>query len=304
VSVTRRYGSVAKAKSAVKGGGAGSDTIRRLKADETLKVRFLQNPEDWHGVYSHYVGDKPEWCSRGEDEKKKCRHCEDGIRRSKYALANVLLVKESKTVVFQMPASLADKVLKHYSRNDNTVLDRDYDLVREGAGKNDTRYDAFPDAPKRKDLTRYELHDIEEVIGADLGEDGESDEPEDEEPKSTRKPSRPVKKSRHEDEDDEDEEDEEEDEDGEEDQYAELDRAELKAEIKKYDSGFVAKKSQSDEDLRDILRKLAEDEGEDEDEEEEERPRNRKSRDSGLDEFRSSKSSKTGKSRPVVRRAR
>lgn len=78
-------------------------------------------------------------------------------------------------------------------------------------------------------------------------------------------------------EDDEDIEDEDaveeepEDEDEAADPLAELDRTEIKAEIKKFQQDFVAKKSQTDDDLRDILRGL---QGggveEDEDEEDEE----------------------------------
>jgi hypothetical protein len=60
----------------------------------------------------------------------------------------------------------------------------------------------------------------------------------------------------------------EEDEEDEADPYADLDRTALKAELKKRDASFVAKKSQTDDDLRDLLR--AGDGGDDEADEEEE----------------------------------
>lgn len=71
---------------------------------------------------------------------------------------------------------------------------------------------------------------------------------------------------------DEPEEDEaEEDEAEETDPYASMDRAELKAELKKRDPDFVAKKSQSDDDLRELLRAdSSDDEAEEEDDEDEE----------------------------------
>lgn len=72
----------------------------------------------------------------------------------------------------------------------------------------------------------------------------------------------------------EEEADEDEDEAEEADPYASMDRAELKAELKKRDPEFVAKKSQSDDDLRDLLRADSSDDEaeEEEDDEEEEEP--------------------------------
>lgn len=75
---------------------------------------------------------------------------------------------------------------------------------------------------------------------------------------------------------DDDEEDEEEADEESADPYADLDRAALKAELKKRDSSFQARKSQSDDDLRDLLRAGDSDaaaaEGEDDEEEDEPEP--------------------------------
>lgn len=76
-------------------------------------------------------------------------------------------------------------------------------------------------------------------------------------------------------EDDEPEDEPEEDEAEEEDPYADMDRTALKAALVKLDASFKARKSQSDDDLRTLLRESAssdDDEPEDEDEEEEEAP--------------------------------
>ena len=67
---------------------------------------------------------------------------------------------------------------------------------------------------------------------------------------------------------DEDVEDEEEVEEDTTDEYEGMDRTELKAALKARDASFVAKKSQTDDDLRDLLRES----GDDEEEEEEEEP--------------------------------
>lgn len=306
-AVTKRYGSVKRARAAMKG-GSGSGAIFRLKADETLKVRFLQEPDDWHEAYHHYIDQKFYWCSR-----RNCEHCDGGNRPRKAALANVVIMASprdgdvGRVVVMQMPPSLADQVLKRHEKF-GTILDRDYDLSREGSGLNDTKYSVDYDDRKRRDLSRWDdkIHDITAIVSADLvSSGGGTSGDDDEEPRSTKKSSR---RSSHEDEDEDDyEDDEDEDSEEDEDEFAELDRSELKREIKKLDPDFVAKKSQSDEDLREILRDLAssEDSEEEDDEEEDERPRgsSKKSKYDGLNEFKAKPAAKKTTVR-AVRRSR
>lgn len=261
--LTKRYGSAKKARQSLKGGG-GSGVLRRIKADETVKVRFLQEPEDWEEAYYHWIGDKFVWCNRS----RNCMGCKAGDRAKKTVLANAVELAAGKVVIMQMPPSLADQVLKRHEKYE-TVMDRDYDLSREGSGLSDTRYSVDYDMPKKRNLDRYDLHDIPEQILAELGDDEEEEDA----PRSTKKP---VKKSSRRDDDDEYEDDEDEDEE-EQNDFSDLDRNELKREIKKLDPDFVAKKSQTDDDLRAYLWDLnyAEDsvEENDDDEEEDERPR-------------------------------
>jgi hypothetical protein len=270
--VTRRYGSASKARSAIRGRGSSNSPLTRVKPDETLKVRYLQEPEDWEEAYYHYIDNVFIWCSR----KKSCEGCSGGIKASKVVLANALDVKQNKVIIIQMPTTLADSVLRRYEKFGDTVMDRDYDLVREGSGQNDTRYSADYDPPKKRDLLRYETYDIAAMILAELGEDAEESEPEDEAPRSSKSSNNSSRRtSLHADEDeDEDEEEEEDDfeEEEEEDELADLDRSELKSRIKSLDPDYVVKKSFTDDDLRDTLRDLIADSDEDEDEEEEDEP--------------------------------
>lgn len=311
--VTKRYGSAAKARAAVKGGGS-NNALRRLKAEETVKVRFLQEPEDWHEAWYHYVDDKFSWCSQA----RSCPGCSVGNRARKIVLANAVIMhsdrdgEAGKVVVMQMPTTLADQVLKRHERFE-TVLDRDYDLSREGTTKNDTKYSVDYDEKKRRDLSRWEdkIHDITAIVSSDISQNSSSDDSgedeDDEEPRSTKKSSR---RSSHEDEDYEDEDEDDEDDEDAEDEFADLDRTELKREIKKLDPDYVVRKSQSDDDLREVLRELSEgSEDEDEDEDEEEPPRrsSKKSKYSGLDEFKKPAAKKAVAKKPaarVVRRSR
>lgn len=296
MAVAKAYGSIKNAKSSMKKRGGGANgVIVRLKAEETLKVRFLTEPDQWFEAQFHWPkGQKfPSWCS----QEKSCANCKSGDNPRTCVLANVLDREGGKVVVMQMPGSLAQQVFKRYEKFDGTVMDRDYELSREGSSLEDTKYMVDYDAPSRFNGKRYasSLHDIEEIILADMGDSDGDDDEEDEEPRSSKKSSPARPKSRHADEDEDDEEDGEELED----EYDELDRSELKAAIKEYDPDFAAKKSQTDEDLREILRDLASDEEEDDededDEEEDEAPAPRrsskssKSRRDGLDEFKPEK---------------
>jgi len=181
-------------------GGGGSGVLRRIKADETVKVRFLQEPEDWEEAYYHWIGDKFVWCNRS----RNCMGCKAGDRAKKTVLANAVELAAGKVVIMQMPPSLADQVLKRHEKYE-TVMDRDYDLSREGSGLSDTRYSVDYDMPKKRNLDRYDLHDIPEQILAELGDDEEEEDA----PRSTKKP---VKKSSRRDDDDEYEDDEDDDE--------------------------------------------------------------------------------------------
>lgn len=121
--------------------------------------------------------------------------------------------------------------------------------------------------------TEYEGKDQSEIVavfpaaelaeGGDAAVDGDDDEGEDgeeEEPEYGSPEDEVEEEAEEEAVEDEVEEDE--------DPYADLDRAALKAELKKRDPAFVAKKSQTDDDLRDLLR-AGDGEAEEPDEEEE-----------------------------------
>lgn len=299
-ALTKRFGTAKQAKAALKG-GTGSGLLRRLKADETVKVRFLQDLEDWEEGWYHWLGGNFQWCSR----MNSCEGCKSGDRARKIVLANAVVIasdndkEQGKVVVMQMAPTLAMSLVKFHEKR-GTLLDRDYDLTREGSGLNDTVYSADPDDPKKRNLARFatELHDIPALISAEMGSTEDDDEDEEEEPRSTKKPGPKKSSSRRRDEEDDYEDDEEEDE---QDDFSSLNRSELKLEIKKLDRDFVAKKSQSDDDLRAYLWDLnyaedtsdGDDDGEEDEEDERSVHRSRSSRPAvktksrrGMDEFK------------------
>lgn len=299
-------------------GNRSNSALRRFKSGgETIKVRFLEEPSDWFEAHYHWLGGKFQWCS----QDKSCEGCKSGDRPRSLVLANAVIFgsederEHGKVVVMQMPPTLANTLLKFHEKR-HTLLDRDYDLTREGSGQNDTVYSADPDDPKARKMSRFanSFHDIEAIITAEIGGGDTEDDDDDDEPRSTHK--KVVKKSskRREEEDDDEYEDEDEsdEEDEEQDDFSDLDRSELKQAIKKIEPDFVAKKSQSDEDLRAYLWDLSYAEDGDEDEEDdidyelrkEEERRKKKPKSSGLDEFKNKPSATKARGRAVVRRSR
>jgi hypothetical protein len=277
----------------MKGGGANG-VLRRLKADETITVRFLEDPGEWVEAYYHWIGKNFIWCS----QDKKCVGCVGGVKKGKTGIANALIVSSpesgeaGKVKAIQLPTTLADPLAARAEKLEErgrSITDHDIDLWRQGSGQNDTKYGFDPDDRKKRDLSRYEssLHDILQIIDSEIETQvvPSDDDAEEEEPRSTK---RPAKKSRHEDEDDEyEDEDSEEDDDP----IMGMDRTELKAEIRKIDPEFVFKKSQTDDVLREFLYDHQNEE-EDDEEEEEEPPRRPAKKAStkpksyrGLDEF-------------------
>src|SRR3546814_5500627 len=53
---------------------------------------------------------------------------------------------------------------------------RDFNISRKGEGKKGTRYYATPRAPSHRNLSKYELHDLEEIIEAMGATPGAEDE--------------------------------------------------------------------------------------------------------------------------------
>lgn len=283
-ALTKRYGSAKNARRSVKGGG-GNGVLRRLKADEVLKVRFLQEPEDWEEGYYHYLNGKFQWCNR----TRKCDGCRSQDRARKIVLANAVDLEKGQVVIMQMPPTLADQVLKRYDKWE-TVMDRDYELSREGSGQNDTRYSVDYDPPKKRNLDRYELHDIAENILAEIGDDDE-DEDDDEEPRSTKgsrsKGKAAARRVRRQDEDD-DEDDFDDDDTDDEDEDEDDDYTPRSRRTKTPARAARRKSRHPDEDDED-----EEEDPEDDEDVEDERPRRsvKKTKGGGLKEFKKSTTS-------------
>lgn len=236
-----------------------SGLFRKIAPDERIKLRFIVEIPQWERGYYHYIADadiKFMWCSR----RKNCPRCEINHKPTPVWLANAVDIEAGKVQIIQVPAGIANQLYERFEKY-KTICDRDYEISRKGSTLNDTVYMLDWDDKLKRNLSSRKPADIPAAILMELGLEPQDEESEDEVPSAYRGKTGSKKSSRYQ-EPDEDEDDEEE----EDDQYEDLSRSELKSEIKKYDAGFVAKKSQSDEDLLQILRELASDEDDEEEE--------------------------------------
>lgn len=185
--------SIKALKSSLKKGSSGS-YLERIK-EEGFLARFLQEPEEWIEYFEYY------------DEADKAFYPEvDGVtlptdsksgervKPSKRYLANAINVNENKVVPLVLPKSVAGILLKRYEKY-GTLLDRDYELSREGTGF-DTEYDAVGEPPSRMNLSKYDPLDLIQVLESQLpgGDEDEDDDDEDDTPR--RKPSKSSKSSK------------------------------------------------------------------------------------------------------------
>jgi hypothetical protein len=291
---TKTYGSVREARKSLKkrGGASAGILVRLTETEEEMEVRFLQEPDEWSEAWSHWIAKKFYWCSND----KKCEYCESDQAR-KLVLANVIQRSTGKVVVVQMAPSLADDVLRRYDKFGDSITGCDWSLSRSGTGLG-TKYRADALKESKVNFTRYQLHDIGQIVDNELAaQNGDDPEEEDEEPRSSkRRPVRPSKPARlakrRQDEDEEEDDDYEDDVDEDDEEEEEEERPKRRRSAPARRPSKPKRRHPDEDDEEDD----EDEETEEEDEEEEERPRpvkkkpsSRRSSD-GYDEFKPEKS--------------
>lgn len=200
-----RAGSIKNLKQSLK---SKAGKTRTIPSEDSITVRFLDEPEDFYGYYQHWFKTGPKPCVEGD-----CEGCNDDdpeIRRKSFRyLANAYVVDDQKVQPVELPKSLVEQLVGYFEKK-GTLLDRDYDLSKSGSGMTDTKYLASPDSPSKMNLSRFKKLDLANILASMLDDDDEDDEEEDDEPvrhRSSKATRRKPAESPWEDED-EDEEDE------------------------------------------------------------------------------------------------
>jgi len=140
--------------------------LRNFK-DGEQKVRFLQECDDWIEFREHYTQDRRSFpCTRDKDTCPGCTSDdEDVVRSSRKYATNVHVVKGNYVAPYRIPISLAKRMFARAERNEGTITNRDYIVMRSGKGL-ETDYDVEAD-------DKYEVNiktllkdgkDIEEIL--------------------------------------------------------------------------------------------------------------------------------------------
>jgi hypothetical protein len=192
-------GSINKLKAAVNR-GAGGGLLHRVKEGE-LRVRFLTEPNEWFNYFEHYDPvNKFYPCS------DDCPGCDAGDNPSQRFLANVVDIESNKVIAVVLPKTLVEAILKRYQRR-GTLIDRDYTLMREGTGREDTTYDVEAEEPTRMVLSRYKPLNLKALLEQQLSAGDEDDGDDEDEAPARRRKATAVRSRRPVPDDDEDEDD-------------------------------------------------------------------------------------------------
>lgn len=191
-----KVGSVTKLKKSLKKSSGGGMMITNIPA-EGMMLRFITEPDEWVEFFEHYDEANKRMMLCTDD----CEYCAEKKRPSKRYLSNAVDVEDSKVVALKLPVTAASQVMKKYERY-NTLLDRDYSILKEGTGL-DTEYDVNPEAPSRFNMKKYEPFDLWDVLtkmledqsddAEDAVDDDEDEEEEEARPATRRKATTPRK---------------------------------------------------------------------------------------------------------------
>jgi hypothetical protein len=135
--------------------------------DGDLKVRFLQECDDWIVFREHYNKERRSFPCTGD--KETCPGCtseDDEVSKSsrKYA-TNVHVVKANYVAPYRIPITLAKRMFARSERNEGTITNRDYIISRSGKGL-ETEYDVEADDKYEVNIKALlkDGQDIEEIL--------------------------------------------------------------------------------------------------------------------------------------------
>lgn len=147
--------------------GGGTDWPKSLKPGET-RVRFVEEIAEWQEYWEHFDDTVKFFPCTGD--KSTCPGCtssnEKTARASKKYLAPVLDPNTGRVYGLKMGQDLANRLSLRNDRNNGTITNRDYTLIRSGSGL-DTEYDVEQEEKVAIDLSAYEgVIDLEEMLAA------------------------------------------------------------------------------------------------------------------------------------------
>lgn len=149
-------------------GGGGGKWIKTLKEGET-RMRFLQEVEDWVVYYEHYNPAGTAFpCTGDRDTCPGCTSTNERMKSASRKVAVNVVVGQYQDV-YKLPITLVNRLKIKSERNNNTITDRDYLIIRSGKDIN-TEYDVESGSALPIDLSAYELFNIEKMLEEQFNE--------------------------------------------------------------------------------------------------------------------------------------
>lgn len=140
--------------------------LRSFRAGDTT-VRFCEEVPDWIMFWEHYNSDQKSYPCTGD--RRTCPGCNSEDEREKKASrkygSTVKLIERDQFMPVRIPVSVYKKMVTRMERNDGTILNRDYIIIKEGKGL-DTEYDVEADRVYKipeKELTSN-IFDMESIL--------------------------------------------------------------------------------------------------------------------------------------------
>lgn len=199
----KRLGSITKAKASVNKSSGSSDYAKTIPA-EGIVVRFLEEPDQWYEIQQYWDEGDERMYVVTEDTPQ--HFVKDSYVRY---MCNAVDINESEVVALAIPKTVAKAMMERHDKH-HTIMDRDYELSKSGSGMK-TKYLVTPEAPKKRNLDRYELKDIMEIlegmIPGDENADLDDDDEEDERPARRKKSSASSRRKKSDDYDDDEDDD-------------------------------------------------------------------------------------------------
>lgn len=190
-----KAGSIKNLKKSLKRGGAGA-FIKNVPKDASLTVRFLTEPTEWVEYMECYSEETeprffPVFEGLDPDFVAELKN-----KPSKKYLACAVDRDTNEVVPIKMPKSLVESLMKKYDKYE-TIMDRDYELVRDGEGL-DTTYEAIPEAPKKMNFKTFDVLDLMDVLGKQIPTElsGDDDDVDDDDTAPWKDDDKPVSRSK------------------------------------------------------------------------------------------------------------
>jgi hypothetical protein len=153
------------AKKNISEGPRDADWLRNFKAGDT-KVRFIEECDDWIVYREHFMEGKSFPCTQDRNACPGCLSADEQVSRASRKYATSVLMPETGYVVpIKMPVTLVNRLVARAERNNGTITNRDYIIIKDGKGlettydvEQDDKYDVDTDALKRQ------AKDIESIL--------------------------------------------------------------------------------------------------------------------------------------------